>query len=94
MGKEILDILTCLSLTSFIKAENSGLYLFLFSVLFLFLIYFPFILFLELGLGLEWQDHAVTQLVTSDDTITVTVIRCMKGRRRMISYNIYNTCWP
>ena len=29
-----------------------------------------FILFLELGLGLEWQDHAVTQQVTSDDTVT------------------------
>ena len=32
-----------------------------------FLIYF---LFLELGLGLEGQDHAVTQQVTSDDTVT------------------------
>ena len=31
---------------------------------------FSFILFLELGLGLEWQDRAVTQQVTSDDTVT------------------------
>ena len=31
---------------------------------------FSFILFLELGLGLEWQYHAVTQEVTSDDMVT------------------------
>jgi len=31
---------------------------------------FSFILFLELGLGLESQDHAVTQQVTSDDMVT------------------------
>ena len=31
---------------------------------------FSFILFLELGLGLEWRDHAVTQQVTSDDMVT------------------------
>ena len=31
---------------------------------------FPFILFLELGLGLEWQDHTITQQVTSDDMVT------------------------
>ena len=29
-----------------------------------------FILFLELGLGLEGQDHAVAQQVTSDDMVT------------------------
>jgi len=31
---------------------------------------FPIILFLELGLGLEWPDHTVTQQVTSDDIVT------------------------
>ena len=31
---------------------------------------FSFILFLELGLRLEWQYHAVTQQVTSDDMVT------------------------
>ena len=31
---------------------------------------FSFILLLELELGLEWQDHAVTPQVTSDDMVT------------------------
>ena len=31
---------------------------------------FSFILFLKLGLGLERQDHTVTQKVTSDDMVT------------------------
>ena len=48
-----------------VKNEKSRLYIsyFLFNL-------FSFILFLELGLELEWQDHAVTQQVTSDDTVT------------------------
>jgi len=50
----------------FVKNERSGLNIFLFS----FLISIFFILFLELELGVEWQDHAVTQQVTSDDMVT------------------------
>ena len=55
-----------------IKNERSGLSLFsifLSHSYFLFDL-FSIILFLELGLGLEWQDHAVTQQVTSDDMVT------------------------
>jgi len=57
-----------------VKNERSGLNIFLFSffMFIFFSIYFPLFLLLELGLGLEWQDHAVTQQVTSDDTVTIT----------------------
>ena len=44
-------------------------FIFPFSFYFIFDL-FSFILFLEPGLGLEWQDHAVTQQVTSDDMVT------------------------
>jgi len=51
---------------------------------------FPFILFLEPGLGLEWQDHAVTQQVILDDTITNHLIygRTKNILEEMISYNM------
>ena len=44
---------------------------------------FPIILFLELGLGLglEWQDHAVTQQVTPDDRVTKPHDTGEEGRR-------------
>ena len=47
---------------------------------FLFNLFF-FILFLELGLGLEWQDHAVTQQVTSDDMVTSHMTYIERRRR-------------
>ena len=51
---------------------------------------FSFILFLELGLGLEWQDHAVTQHVTSDDTghKSHNTEKDVKGSGRMMLYNM------
>jgi len=52
-------------------AEGGLNFYFSFSFLFYFLFQFRSIfLFLELGLGLEGQYHAVTQQVTSDDTVT------------------------
>jgi len=58
-----------------IKITRSGLsfFYFLFSFLLSFDL-FPIILFLELGLGLEWQDHAVTQQITSDNRVTSHII--------------------
>jgi len=61
--------------------------------LFLFLFYFildlfSFILFLELGL--EGQDHAVTQQVTSGDTVTSHIIhgRMLNILEEMMLYNM------
>ena len=42
--------------------------IFFFPFYFIFNLFF-FMLFLELGLGLEWQDHAVMQQVISDDMV-------------------------
>jgi len=56
-----------------VKNEGSGLNIFIFFSHFYFLFnLFSFILFLELGL--EWQDYAVTQQVTSDDMVTSHMI--------------------
>ena len=59
-----------------------------FSIFFSYL--FSFILFLELGLGLEWQDHAVTQQVISDDTDhkSHNAGKDIEGSGRMMSYNV------
>jgi len=57
-----------------VKNKRSGLslfFIFLSHSYFLFDL-FSIILFLELGLGLEWQYHTVTQQVTSDDMVTKT----------------------
>ena len=62
MQKQIKDMLKIVAETNTVKNKESGLNIFYFLSSFL------FILFLELGLGLEWQDHAVTQQVTSDNT--------------------------
>jgi len=75
----MIHIWSMLTINSFIlkytycvKNERSGLNIFLFSLLIFisFLIYSPLFLSLELGLGLEWQDHTVTQQVTPDDMVT------------------------
>ena len=57
---------------------------------FLFSFLFSFILFLELGLGLEWPDHAVTQQVTSDDMVTKShdTWKKIEGSERMTLYNM------
>jgi len=51
---------------------------------------FSFILFLELGLGLEGLDHAVTQQVTSYDMVTKShdIWKDVKGSERIMSYNM------
>jgi len=68
------DIILCIIYMVAIKIARGGLNFpyFLFSFYFLFFIFnlSSFILFLELGLGLEWQDHAITQQVISDDMAT------------------------
>ena len=65
-----LSILICFCLhktlntssnATFVKITRSGLSFSYFHFLFNL---FSFILFLELGLGLEWQDHTVAQQVT------------------------------
>ena len=57
------------------RTKEVDLIIFIFSFSFYFLFdLFSFILFLEPGLGLEWQDHAVTQQVTSDDIVTSHMI--------------------
>jgi len=42
------------------------------------------------------KDHAVTQQVTSDDTVTshMTQKKDVEGSERMTSYSMLNTCWP
>ena len=62
-----------------VKNEESRLNVFLFF--FSHFIFFYSIL--KLGLGLEWQDHTVTQEVTSDDIVTSHIIH-----GRMILYNV------
>jgi len=58
----------------FVKNKGSRLNIFLFSFLIFIFFLIYFLLFLELGLELEWQDHTVTQQVTSDDTVTSHMI--------------------
>ena len=65
------------SFTYSVRIAEGGLNFFLLFIVFLILFSLSFsiyFLFLELGLGLEWQDHAVTQQVTSDDTVTSHMI--------------------
>ena len=62
-----------------VKNKESRLNVFLFF--FSHFIFFYSILKLELGL--EWQDHTVTQEVTSDDIVTSHIIH-----GRMILYNV------
>ena len=50
--------------------KNERRELFIFLTHFFLSIYFPLFLFLELGLGLELQDHAVTQQVIPADMVT------------------------
>ena len=73
------------------RTKKVDLIFFLFSFLIYFLFdLFSFILFLELRLGLECQDHAVTQQVTSEDTDHKShdVEKDVEGSRRVISYNM------
>ena len=68
-----------------VKNEGNKLNIFpiFFSYFYFLFDLFPFILFLELGLRLKWQDHAVTQQVTSDDTVTSHITH-----ERMMLYNM------
>ena len=71
---EISTAQQCYQKSADIKNERSRLNIFLFSSLIFILFSIYFIFFSELGLGLEWQDHTVTQQVTSDDTVTSHMI--------------------
>ena len=70
----------------YVKNKESGLNIF--SILFSHL--FSFILFLELGLGLEWQDHTVIQQVISDNTghKSHDAGKDVEGSGRMMLYNV------
>ena len=72
-----------------IKNEESGLNIFFSHFYFLFNL-FSSILFLELELGLEWQDHAITQQITSDDTgyKSHDAGKDVEGSGRRTSYNV------
>ena len=73
------------------RTQKVDLTFFLFPFLTYFLFdLFSFILFLELGLGLEWQDHAVTQQVTSGDIGDKShdAGKDVEGSGRMMSYNV------
>ena len=72
-----------------IKKVDLTVFLFPFLTYFLFDL-FSFILFLGLGLGLERQDHAVTQQVTSDDTghKSHDAGKNVEGSGRMMLYNM------
>ena len=66
------------------RTKKVDLIFFLFPFLTYFLFdLFSFILFLGLGLGLERQDHAVTQQVTSHDAG-----KNVEGSGRMMLYNM------
>ena len=52
------------------KEVDLTFFYFSFLIFIFFSSYFLLFYFLELGLGLEWQDHGVTQQVTSDNMVT------------------------
>ena len=72
-----------------VKNEESGLNIFFSHFYFLFNL-FSSILFLELELGLEWQDHTITQQITSDDTgyKSHDAGKDVEGSGRRTSYNV------
>jgi len=78
--------------TNDVKNKRSGLNIFLFSFLIfiLFFYLFSFILFLELGLGLEWQNHAVTQAghIRWHGHKLHDTGKDVEGSGRMTSYNV------
>ena len=65
------------------KGNRLNIFTIFFSYFYFLFDLFPFILFLGLGLRLEWQDHAVTQQVTSDDIVTSHITH-----ERMMLYNM------
>ena len=62
---------------------------------FLFLFLFSFILFLELGLGLGWQNHTIIAgHIRWHSHKSHDIWKEIEGLGRMMSYNVWNTCWP